>query len=213
MTGVRHRPRAAPAPGERSRPAGAEPSPALAGPRRRRVGRVAVTPGARQPRGRKSRRGRQPGQRVEHRQPADDAPAAAGARLRRADAGRRRIRPGMALARLGGLRRRHDHRPLRRPPGPQPYDLVTDFGKIADPIADKAIMGAALICLSSLGDLPWWVTIVILGPRARHHRCCVSWSSGTASSRPAAAASSRRSLQGVAVGHVRAGADGLAGHR
>ncbi|QKW29755.1 CDP-diacylglycerol--glycerol-3-phosphate 3-phosphatidyltransferase [Streptomyces seoulensis] len=43
------------------------------------------------------------------------------------------------------------------------YDLVTDFGKIADPIADKAIMGAALICLSSLGDLPWWVTGVILG--------------------------------------------------
>ncbi|MEU1513750.1 CDP-diacylglycerol--glycerol-3-phosphate 3-phosphatidyltransferase [Streptomyces sp. NPDC005811] len=43
------------------------------------------------------------------------------------------------------------------------YDLVTDFGKIADPIADKAIMGAALICLSALGDLPWWVTIVILG--------------------------------------------------
>ncbi|MFE3638260.1 CDP-diacylglycerol--glycerol-3-phosphate 3-phosphatidyltransferase [Streptomyces cellostaticus] len=43
------------------------------------------------------------------------------------------------------------------------YNLVTDFGKIADPIADKAIMGAALICLSALGDLPWWVTIVILG--------------------------------------------------
>ncbi|NJQ01920.1 CDP-diacylglycerol--glycerol-3-phosphate 3-phosphatidyltransferase [Streptomyces zingiberis] len=42
------------------------------------------------------------------------------------------------------------------------YDLVTDFGKIADPIADKAIMGAALICLSALGDLPWWVTGVIL---------------------------------------------------
>ena len=42
-------------------------------------------------------------------------------------------------------------------------NLVTDFGKIADPIADKAIMGAALICLSALGDLPWWVTIVILG--------------------------------------------------
>src|SRR5882757_1058612 len=42
------------------------------------------------------------------------------------------------------------------------YNLVTDFGKIADPIADKAIMGAALICLSSLGDLPWWVTGVIL---------------------------------------------------
>ncbi|MER6716906.1 MULTISPECIES: CDP-diacylglycerol--glycerol-3-phosphate 3-phosphatidyltransferase [unclassified Streptomyces] len=43
------------------------------------------------------------------------------------------------------------------------YNLVTDFGKIADPIADKAIMGAALICLSALGDLPWWVTGVILG--------------------------------------------------
>lgn len=42
------------------------------------------------------------------------------------------------------------------------YNLVTDFGKIADPIADKAIMGAALICLSVLGDLPWWVTGVIL---------------------------------------------------
>ncbi|MFJ8080240.1 CDP-diacylglycerol--glycerol-3-phosphate 3-phosphatidyltransferase [Streptomyces sp. NPDC096205] len=43
------------------------------------------------------------------------------------------------------------------------YNLVTDFGKIADPIADKAIMGAALICLSLLDDLPWWVTGVILG--------------------------------------------------
>ncbi|MFE6178548.1 CDP-diacylglycerol--glycerol-3-phosphate 3-phosphatidyltransferase [Streptomyces sp. NPDC056464] len=43
------------------------------------------------------------------------------------------------------------------------YNLVTDFGKIADPIADKAIMGTALICLSALGDLPWWVTGVILG--------------------------------------------------
>ncbi|MDJ0381867.1 CDP-diacylglycerol--glycerol-3-phosphate 3-phosphatidyltransferase [Streptomyces sp. G-G2] len=43
------------------------------------------------------------------------------------------------------------------------YDLVTDFGKIADPIADKAIMGSALVCLSWLGDLPWWVTGVILG--------------------------------------------------
>jgi CDP-diacylglycerol--glycerol-3-phosphate 3-phosphatidyltransferase len=39
--------------------------------------------------------------------------------------------------------------------------LVTDVGKIADPIADKALTGAALICLSSLGDLPWWVTVVV----------------------------------------------------
>ncbi|WP_250324683.1 CDP-diacylglycerol--glycerol-3-phosphate 3-phosphatidyltransferase [Williamsia sp. CHRR-6] len=40
--------------------------------------------------------------------------------------------------------------------------LITDFGKIADPIADKALMGAALIGLSVLGDLPWWITVVIL---------------------------------------------------
>src|SRR5215472_14314863 len=39
---------------------------------------------------------------------------------------------------------------------------ITDFGKIADPIADKALTGAALITLSVLGDLPWWVTAVIL---------------------------------------------------
>jgi CDP-diacylglycerol--glycerol-3-phosphate 3-phosphatidyltransferase len=39
---------------------------------------------------------------------------------------------------------------------------VTDFGKIADPIADKALIGAALIGLSTLGDLQWWVTVVVL---------------------------------------------------
>ncbi|MCF6523899.1 CDP-diacylglycerol--glycerol-3-phosphate 3-phosphatidyltransferase [Streptomyces sp. JJ36] len=42
------------------------------------------------------------------------------------------------------------------------HGLITDFGKLADPIADKAIMGAALVCLSALGDLAWWVTVVIL---------------------------------------------------
>jgi CDP-diacylglycerol---glycerol-3-phosphate 3-phosphatidyltransferase len=40
--------------------------------------------------------------------------------------------------------------------------LITDFGKIADPIADKALTGAALITLSCLGDLAWWVTVVIV---------------------------------------------------
>ncbi len=40
--------------------------------------------------------------------------------------------------------------------------LITDFGKIADPIADKALTGSALVTLSALGELPWWVTSVIL---------------------------------------------------
>jgi len=40
--------------------------------------------------------------------------------------------------------------------------LVTNFGKIADPIADKAITGMALIALSVVGDVWWWVTIVVL---------------------------------------------------
>ena len=40
--------------------------------------------------------------------------------------------------------------------------LVTEFGKLADPIADKALTGTALVGLSILGDLAWWVTVVIL---------------------------------------------------
>jgi len=40
--------------------------------------------------------------------------------------------------------------------------LITDFGKIADPIADKALTGSALITLSYLGELPWWITCVIV---------------------------------------------------
>jgi len=43
------------------------------------------------------------------------------------------------------------------------YGLVTDFGKIADPIADKALTGSALVGLSVLGELPWWVTMLIMG--------------------------------------------------
>ena len=42
------------------------------------------------------------------------------------------------------------------------YGMVTEFGTMADPIADKTLIGAALIGLSMLGDLPWWVTAVIL---------------------------------------------------
>ena len=41
-------------------------------------------------------------------------------------------------------------------------NLVTDFGKIADPIADKAITGMAFIGLAVVGDIWWWVTIVVL---------------------------------------------------
>ena len=42
------------------------------------------------------------------------------------------------------------------------HNLITDFGKIADPIADKAITGMAFIGLSVVGDIWWWVTIVVL---------------------------------------------------
>ncbi|MEV4900523.1 CDP-diacylglycerol--glycerol-3-phosphate 3-phosphatidyltransferase [Citricoccus sp. NPDC055426] len=40
--------------------------------------------------------------------------------------------------------------------------LVTSFGKIADPIADKLLTGAAFVVLSLLGELWWWVTALIL---------------------------------------------------
>jgi CDP-diacylglycerol--glycerol-3-phosphate 3-phosphatidyltransferase len=42
------------------------------------------------------------------------------------------------------------------------HNLITNFGKIADPIADKAVTGMAFIGLSIVGDVWWWVTIVVL---------------------------------------------------
>jgi len=39
---------------------------------------------------------------------------------------------------------------------------ITELGKFLDPVADKAMVGTAMICLSILGRMPWWITIVIL---------------------------------------------------
>lgn len=42
------------------------------------------------------------------------------------------------------------------------HNLVTDLGAILDPIADKLLIGTALVILSMFGELPWWVTAVIV---------------------------------------------------
>ncbi len=42
------------------------------------------------------------------------------------------------------------------------HNIITKFGKLADPIADKALTGMAFIGLSIIGELWWWVTIAIL---------------------------------------------------
>ncbi|MCW2757534.1 MAG: CDP-diacylglycerol--glycerol-3-phosphate 3-phosphatidyltransferase [Nocardioidaceae bacterium] len=42
------------------------------------------------------------------------------------------------------------------------HNLITDFGKIADPIADKAITGMAFIGLVIVGELWWWVAVIVL---------------------------------------------------
>ncbi|MFJ4158497.1 CDP-diacylglycerol--glycerol-3-phosphate 3-phosphatidyltransferase [Microbacterium testaceum] len=42
------------------------------------------------------------------------------------------------------------------------YEIVSDLGKLLDPIADKALTGLAFVGLSILGELPWWITIVVL---------------------------------------------------
>lgn len=62
----------------------------------------------------------------------------------------------LATFMLASLTDRYDGLLARR------HGLITNFGKIADSVADKLLTGAAFIMLSYLGDLPWWVTIVIL---------------------------------------------------
>ncbi len=42
------------------------------------------------------------------------------------------------------------------------HEIVTDLGKLLDPIADKALTGCAFVGLSILGELPWWITILVL---------------------------------------------------
>ncbi|WP_432534551.1 CDP-diacylglycerol--glycerol-3-phosphate 3-phosphatidyltransferase [Kineococcus arenarius] len=42
------------------------------------------------------------------------------------------------------------------------WGTVSDFGKIADPLADKALIGSALVVLSLQGRVPWWMTALIL---------------------------------------------------
>ncbi|MBE6775664.1 MAG: CDP-diacylglycerol--glycerol-3-phosphate 3-phosphatidyltransferase [Ruminococcaceae bacterium] len=43
------------------------------------------------------------------------------------------------------------------------YNMVTNFGKFMDPIADKLLVCSALICLTATGEVPAWVTILIIG--------------------------------------------------
>lgn len=74
-------------------------------------------------------------------------------------------RPGWRLSAAGAfvlaiITDRFDGQLARR------HGLVTDVGKIADPIADKALIGTALVGLSLLGELTWWVTAVVLAREA-----------------------------------------------
>lgn len=42
------------------------------------------------------------------------------------------------------------------------FEIVSDFGKLWDPIADKLLTGAGFLGLAILGEVPWWIIVIIL---------------------------------------------------
>ena len=50
------------------------------------------------------------------------------------------------------------------------YNLVTNFGKFMDPLADKLLVCSAMICFIELEKLPAWFVIIIIGKRIYHQR-------------------------------------------
>ena len=42
------------------------------------------------------------------------------------------------------------------------YNLITDFGKFMDPLADKLLVCSAMICLIELGRIPSWIVVIII---------------------------------------------------
>jgi len=80
-------------------------------------------------------------------------------------------------------------------------DKVTDLGKFLDPVADKVLIGGTLVALSILGEIDWWVTVVILAREVAVtvYRALVA----KKVSLPASAAGKLKTiLQGVAIGVV-----------
>lgn len=78
---------------------------------------------------------------------------------------------------------------------------VTNLGKILDPIADKALLGGALLTLSFLGEIDWWITILILAREAAVtlYRVVVAKRKVIAATK---AGKLKTILQGVAIGAV-----------